>query len=74
MRFSRRLRAFYEVNGDLRVAGAQRRYLLRVPEGHNPERPAPLGTSTSGQGIPTEPVTRRSVQFEAIRGAHSVIP
>jgi len=41
-RFAFRLRAFYEVNGDLLVAGVRRRYLLRVPETYDPGRPSPL--------------------------------
>lgn len=41
-RFAGRVRAFYEVNAELRVAGVRRRYLLRVPDGHNRDLPAPL--------------------------------
>lgn len=40
--FVARLREFYRVNGELRTGRTKRHYLLHVPAGHDPQRPAPL--------------------------------
>lgn len=40
--FAFRLRAFFRVNAELGSGRLRRRYLLRVPDGHDPARPAPL--------------------------------
>lgn len=76
VRLAGRLRTFYEVNAELRVAGVRRSYLLRVPEGHGRDHPAPLVVVIHGfmQSPSHQRTMSRWDELAATRGFLTVYP